>query len=207
VQVVHYAQPAVVRATDDAGRTWRPLDPPVTVQHGTAGGRRTWNELRVSLEPAEGPPAKALAEVEVSMRFRVRYARQEIRFDAPAGTALPVTHAAAARTEVPGEVRATLEAFGPDPDAQGWSLATLSVRLPPTVPAERLAVSLDAASGDPRTMYDRSDRVLGSDGVLHLTVRAPGSRGEGDAKAVRVSWYAREGEATVPFVLRGVPLP
>jgi hypothetical protein len=141
------------------------------------------------------------------MRFRVRYARQEIRFDDPAGMTLPATRTAVSRGEAPGEVKATLEAFGPDPDAQGWSLATLSVRLPPSLPAERLAVSLDAASGDPRTMYDRSDRVSGSDGVLKLTVRAPGSRAEGNPKAVRLSWYAREGEAAVPFVLKGIALP
>jgi hypothetical protein len=207
VEVVHYAQPTVLAAVDAAGKAWRATDPAVAVHHGAAGGRRTWNELRVGLEPPEGPIAKALAEVRVAMRFRVRHARQEIRFEDPAGMALPATRTAPSGGDGPGEVKATLESFGPDPDAHGWSVAGLSVRLPAGVPPERLAVSLDAAGGDPRTMHDRADRVMGSDGVLKLTVRAPGSREEANPRAVRVSWFAREGEATVPFVVKGIALP
>jgi hypothetical protein len=56
-------------------------------------------------------------------------------------------------------------------------------------------------------MYDRADRVAASDGLLKLTVRAPGTRGEGNPKAVRVSWYAREAETSVTFVLKGLALP
>jgi hypothetical protein len=208
VQVVHYAQPTLVSATDDAGKAWKSLDPAVTVQHGAAGGgRRTWNELRVTLDPPEGATSKTLAEVKVSMKVRVRHGLQEVRFDDPAGTALPAVRTVPVRTEAPGEVRVSLESFGPDAEAQGWSQAGLSVRLPPSVPAERLSVALEAASGDPRSMYDRADRVAASDGLLKLTLRAPGSREEGKPRAVRVSWYAREGDATVSFTLKGVALP
>ncbi len=207
VQVLMYAKPRGLRAVDSEGRTWTSVDRDEATQYGAGGVRRTLqDDLFATFEAPAGAAPARLETVDVLARFRVRYDRRELRFDGPAALALPAERAGGGEDGKAAIVKATLESFGPDPALKGWTTAALSVLLPRSVNAQALSLRLDLPDGSARPMYDLQSRVLGSDGLLHLTVRASGSPADEKPAALRLVWFVREGEATVPFTVRGVPL-
>lgn len=207
VQVVLYTKPRGIRAVDSEGRTWQPVDRDGGTRYGAGGVRRTLqDDLFATFEAPAGPAPERLEEVEVQGRFRVRYDRKELRYDEPAGLKLPAERTGGGEDGIGTAVRATLESFGPDPGLKGWTQAALTVVLPKSVDPQAVSPRLDFPDGSARPMYDLQSRVIGSDGTLKMTVRASGGASDERPSALRLVWYVREGEATVPFVLKGIPL-
>ena len=206
VQVISFQQPAVVRALDPAGKSFRSGDAGPPTYYGVGGGQRQ-TSFTLSLDPVDAQEPERLALLELVVPFRVRHGRQAASFHDFTPEHLPETQ------KVPllagggsGTTDVTLEAFGPDPERAGVSVGTVRVLLPRGVPADSLGATLEAADGSLRPMIESSTRMSGSDGVVKMTFRTIGAASAGPWKSLRISWTTKEEEIPVRFTLRDVPL-
>src|SRR5262249_46633171 len=126
---------------------------------------------------AEGDAAgDRLAVLETKTRFRVRHGRSEARFDGLDKLQLPAVRGVPARVgDKAGPTKVTLESFGPDPELRGWSTGAVTVVLPRGVSGDGVSAAVETSDGLLRHMLDRASRITSSDGVLKLTLRAPGA--------------------------------
>ena len=205
VQVASYTPLAVVRAEDAAGKALRSIDGGYSsASVGLGLGRRSAS-LPVTLDPEADASADCIAALEVKARFRVRYGRQEARFEDLSKEALPAAREVAARAgDRSGATKVTLDALAPDADFRGYAKVSVSVYLPKGVAPDGVSAVLETKDGILRSMY--GSRITGADGVLHLTARLPGVTEENPAVSIRVTWYAREDEASLAFAFKDVPL-
>jgi hypothetical protein len=67
-------------------------------------------------------------------------------------------------------------------------------------------VSLETPGEGSRPLYDLSNRIAASDGTVRIRVRTPGAVASDKARTLRVAWYTREEELSIPFALGEVPL-
>jgi len=207
VQLTSYAQPTVGAAVDEAGGTLTGVDGGNTT-YGIGGSRRA-TTVTVTLEAPGTAGVDRLATLEVKTRLRVRHGRQTHRFGTLSADHLPESASVPAPPGSPAAgaaTRLTLESFAPDPDRRGWVLGSLSTILAPGVPPEGLSAALETAEGILRPMFDHASRMAGANGVVKLNLRAVGSGGDTGPKAIVASWYTREEEIPVTFVLKGIPL-
>ena len=207
VQVVTYAAPTSVSATDSAGTALvatdqgnliRPADP----SHSTAS-------FTVSFEPAGDSPPDRVERLELGVRLRLRRGKASVVFDHPVGAAFPVKsvfHLSLPAPDAPVLADVTLEQFGPDSDRTGWWLGAVSARLPLGVTPECFSAALESSDGLLRPMTERASRISGADGSVRLTLRALPLAQGAEPRAVRASCYAREDEIPVSFVVTGIPL-
>jgi len=207
VQVISFQQPAVVRALDAAGKSFRSGDGGPPTYYGVGGGQRQ-TSFTLSLDPVDAQEPDRLALLELVAPFRVRHGRQAASFRDLAPGHLPETQKIPlpAGTVPAGATEVTLEAFGPDPERAGVSLGTVRALLPRGVPADSLGATLEAADGALRPMIESSTRMSGSDGVVKMTFRTIGAATAGPWKSLRISWTTKEEEIPVRFILRDVPL-
>jgi hypothetical protein len=204
VQVPSFQTPEVVRAVDERGGAFRGADGRGAT-YGLGGGRRLAG-LQLTLDPEEGTEGDRVAVLEVSMRIRARHAPQEVVFGALAGEQPWPRSQTVPAADGRGATKVTLESFGPDPEREGWAMGVVTAVLARGVPPESVGAAVQTADGGRRALVELGSRVAGSDGVLRLTVRAPGLDGSSPPEAVRVFWWTREDDFAVPFRLENIPL-
>ncbi|MCC7139396.1 MAG: hypothetical protein IT460_13315 [Planctomycetes bacterium] len=203
VHVVTFQSPTVVRAVGAGGQPVRAVEMGTTT-YGVGGGRRL-SSTQVTLDAAaEGDAVSTLAELELRLRARVRHGIVATEVEGLDPTALPLTRSVA----LPDGrvVKVTVESAAEDPDRAGWAAIGLTLVLPKGVPPDSVRATLRSPDGATRPLLDLSSRVVGADGTLRLTLRAPGTPGGGAGRTLRVEWATREEDIPVPFTLRDVPL-
>ena len=204
VHVTSLASPKVKRAVDAGGVVLAGL--PMAVTYGI--GRTRWTQAEVRLAPVEGALAERLASLDLEALVRVRSGGQAVAFEDLSPGVLPAHRTAGPPGGPPGkgETRVTLTAFGPDPDHGGHLVADLTVALARGVPPDSVSVLLETPGEGARPLYDLSNRIAAADGTVRIKVRTPGAAGPVAGRTLRVVWYTKEQELTVPFTWTDVPL-
>lgn len=203
VEVVSYTMPSVVRAVDATGVALRGIDADGSV-YGHGGARRA--NLTLTLEPPTAEVPERVETLEMRTRLRLRSGQQSAVFEGLEGLALPASRVVPLPSEGGREAKVVLEAFGPDPERAEVRRAIVAVVPPRGATPDGLSVRLVTDDGGVHAMVERSSRVVSSDGVVKVTVRAYGLPVSAKAKALRVAWYSREGEMWVPLSMKGLPL-
>jgi hypothetical protein len=203
VHLVTYRTPTGVAGEDPAGRRFTgPGGAANVTVYGVGVGQRR-REVTLPLDPEDPAAEERLAALRFDLPVRLRHDRREVRF-VLAGD-LPRTlgeTGAPAEEDAPGSV--TLRRVHQPDGARGPWVVEASAVFPGETARQSLEAVLETAAGEHRhaTAGGRSESA---DGRVDLVGRAYGWS-DGPPVAVRVSWFTREEEGTLPFALADVPL-
>jgi hypothetical protein len=209
VHLVSYGLPVVAAATDAAGVPFRVVPNDANVVGAPAiGGPRGLGlyrrpDLVVTLEPPAGSTTDLLASLVVRMPLLLRHGLVEAEFPEPTKGPWPVVREGSDRAKRPW--KATLTAFGPEPEQAAWTRAAAAVALPVGVPQDGMHALLEAADGTLRPMW-AGTRIQASDGSVSGSWRVALGKVAAAPAALRIVWYERDQHLPFEFALRDVPL-